>query len=152
MNLLQATADSNTLIQRIGELIDAGRTGAARPLLAAARRMGKPSPDLAQLGARLAFQDGAIEQAEAELDTAITLAPEHIGLRKWRADLRRRLGDLEGATRDAAEAVVLDRHDASAKALLGRLMLQLGRNGDAVACLSEAVAGDPDDPTFREAL
>jgi predicted TPR repeat methyltransferase len=152
MNLLPATADVDSLIQRISELLDTGRVGTARPLLAAARRMTAPSPGLAQLAARIAFQDGAMEQAQQELDLAVTMAPEHAGLRKWRADLRRQMGDLDGATRDAAEAVILDRRDPGAKALLGAMMLQLGRAPEAVACLAEAVAGDPVDPAFREAL
>lgn len=152
MNLLETTAEAGSLVQRINEMIDAGRTGAARPLLAAARRMTAPSPDLAQLASRIAFQDGALDQAQAELDTAVTLSPEHAGLRKSRADLRQRMGDIEGAARDAAEAVVLDRHDPVAKAMLGTLMVQLGRFGEAVACLAEAVATDPTNASFCEAL
>ena len=66
--------------------------------------------------------------------------PDHPGLRKCRAELRRRRGDLDGAARDAAEAVILDRDDPSAKALLGELLLRFGRTADAVACLTEAVA------------
>lgn len=152
MNLLPATADADTLIQRISELLDTGRVGTARPLLAAARRMTAPSPGLAHLAARIAFQDGAMDLARQELDIAVGMAPEHAGLRKWRADLRRQMGDLDGATRDAAEAVILDPHDPAAKALLGGMMLQLGRAPEAVACLAEAVAGDPADPAFREVL
>ena len=102
MNLLPATADAAALVQRIAELLDTGRIGTARPLLAAARRMSEPSPGLSQLAARIAFQDGALDQAQRELDEAVTLAPDHPGLRKARADLRRQMGDLDGATRDAA--------------------------------------------------
>ncbi|MGE0222029.1 MAG: tetratricopeptide repeat protein [Acetobacteraceae bacterium] len=152
MDTLQATADPNDLIRRVSDLIDAGRTGAARPLLAAARRTAPASAGLSQLAARLAMQDGALEQARSELDAAIATDPEHAGLRKLRADLRHRLGDLDGATRDAAEAVILDRADPNAKALLGMLMLELQRPQDAVACLNEAVAAQPADPACREAL
>ena len=152
MNLLPATADAAALVQRIAELLDTGRIGTARPLLAAARRMSEPSPGLSQLAARIAFQDGALDQAQRELDEAVTLAPDHPGLRKARADLRRQMGDLDGATRDAAEAVILDRHDPAAKAMLGIMMLHLGRNQEAVACLHEAVTADPADPSFCQAL
>lgn len=71
MDMLQATADPNDLIRRVSDMIDAGRTGAARPLLAAARRSIPPSPGLSQLSARLAMRDGALEQARVELDAAV---------------------------------------------------------------------------------
>jgi tetratricopeptide (TPR) repeat protein len=48
--------------------------------------------------------------------------------------------------------VILDRHDSSAKALLGILLLELGRATDAVICLGEAVSTDPAHPGFREGL
>jgi predicted TPR repeat methyltransferase/thioredoxin-like negative regulator of GroEL len=152
MDQLQTTADADALMRRAALLIDAGRSGAARPLLAAARRLAPPSAGLAQLTARLAFQDGAFEQASLDLDAALMNAPENAELRKIRAELRQRLGDVEGAARDAAEAVFLDRHDPIAKALLGALMLQLGRPEEGAACLREAVAARPADPAICEAL
>jgi predicted TPR repeat methyltransferase len=147
-----APPDAAALVQRIAELLDTGRIGTARPLLAAARQMMPPSPGLAQLAARIAYQDGALDVAQRELDDAVALAPDNGGLRKCRADLRRQLGDLDGAARDAAEAVLLDPRDPGAKAQLGVAMLLLGRTADAVACLREAVAADPADPGFCEAL
>lgn len=152
MELLQTTADAAALMRRAATLIDAGRAGAARPLVAAARRLGPPTAGLAHLAAQLALQDGALEQAAADLDEAVAMAPEDAELRKIRAELRQRVGDLEGATRDAAEAVILDQADAVAKALLGVLLLQIGRAGEAAACLHEAVAMRPAEASFREAL
>ncbi len=78
--------------------------------------------------------------------------PDHAGLRKCRAELRLQMDDSEGAAADAAEAVILDNDDPAAKALLGILMLELKRPADAVACLGEAVAIDPGNPTYREGL
>ena len=78
MDMLQATADPNDLIRRVSDMIDAGRTGAARPLLAAARRSIPPSPGLSQLSARLAMRDGALEQARIELDEAVEISPPSI--------------------------------------------------------------------------
>lgn len=152
MDIVQATAGADDLLRRAGMLIDAGRAAAARPLLAAARRMAPGSPDMALLAARLALQDGTPDVACAELDAAIDAAPEHAGLRKLRADMRQRMGDLDGATRDAAEAVILDREDPAAKALLGTLMLEIGRSHDALSCLTEAVRAAPREPAFRGAL
>ena len=152
MDLEHPTIDPDTLMARVADLIDQGRPGAARPLLAAARGLGPPSAGLSVLAARLALSDGALDRAEAELDQALSTGPDHSGLRKVRAELRHRLGDIEGATRDAAEAVILDPRDPAAKALLGMLMLELGRAEEAVACLREAVGNVPRDIPFREAL
>ena len=149
---LQATVDAEALLRRAAALLEAGRTGAAGPLLAAARRLAPADTRIAQLAGRIALQDGRLTLAATELDAAVRLAPQDAQARMLRADLRRSTGDLDGATRDAAEAVLLDRHDPTAKALLGALLLELGRATEAVACLREAVAGRPGDPAFREAL
>jgi predicted TPR repeat methyltransferase len=152
MEKLQTTASADLLTGRLASLIDAGRLGAARPLLSAVRQLSSPSPRLAELAARLAMREGRLDLAQTELDEAVAQAPEHIGLRKCRADLRMQMNDREGAAADAAEAVILDSSDPVAKALLGILMLELGRSEDAIACLGEAVAGDPTNPHYREGL
>jgi len=146
------TIDADALMLRVGQLIDQGRPGAARPLLAAARGLVEPSSGLSVLAARLALSDGRFEGAEAELDRALDAEPDHPELRKCRAELRCQLGDLEGAARDAAEAVCIDRHDPVAKALLGVLLHQLGRDDDAISCLIEAVDSAPLNVAYREAL
>jgi predicted TPR repeat methyltransferase len=152
MEFARETVDASTLMERVAQLLDQGRPGAARPLLAAARGLTQPSAGLSVLAARLALSDGKLDNAEAELDQAISAEPDHPGLHKIRAEVRRRLGDIDGATRDAAEAVILGHNDPVAKALLGELLLQLGRPADAVACLTEAVASVPRDIIFRELL
>ncbi len=152
MDMIEVTADVETLCARAARLIDTRRTGAARPLLSAARRLSPPTPELALLAARLAAADGAFDQAISELDNGIAASPGHAGLRKCRADVRSRTGDAEGAARDAAEAVILDPHDPQAKAILGAALLELGRTADAVACLSEAVTAVPANAIFRETL
>ncbi len=152
MDMVHATADPLVLVRRVGALIEAGRCGAAGPLLAAARQWIEPSPELSQLAARLAETQGALDLARSELDAAIADAPAHVALRKQRASLCQRTGDFDRAARDAAEAVVLDPADADAKALLGGAMLSLGRTADARTCLAEACAAVPDNSAFREAL
>jgi predicted TPR repeat methyltransferase len=152
MEQVHATVDPHDLIRRVAALIQAGQTGAARPLLVAARRINGPSAGLSHLAAMLALREGTVDEAREDLDLAIAQTPNHPGLRKCRAELRHRIGDVEGATRDAAEAVILDRADPVAKALLGTLMLELGRTAEALSCLGEAVRGQPADPAFREAL
>jgi predicted TPR repeat methyltransferase len=152
MDMIDVTADAGALCDRVARFIATGRPGAARPLLAAARGLGPPSPRLAVLGARLAMGEGAWDDAKSGLDGAIADWPSDAGLRKCRADVRGRTGDREGAVRDAAEAVIIDRHDMAAKAILGVALLDLGRAADAVACLSEAVAAAPSDHQYRQAL
>jgi predicted TPR repeat methyltransferase len=152
MDMFKVTADADALRNRAAQLIDAGRIAAARPLLAAAQAMAPPSAELALVAARIAMASGALDEALQELNDAITVAPAHAGLRKCRAGLRQRMGDLDGAARDAAEAVIFDRSDPDAKAILGVTMVDLGRLADAVACLAEAVAGAPRNLDYRETL
>lgn len=152
MHIARPTATPDALIARVCALIDAGRCGAASPLLAAARQVSAPSSELNLLAARLAEGLGDDAAARAELDRAIDLAPQHAGLRKQRAALWQRLGDADRAARDAAEAVVIAPADADAKALLGSAMLTLGRPREAVACLAEAAQARPNDAALREAL
>jgi predicted TPR repeat methyltransferase len=152
MNLIHVTADAEALCRRAAQLIDAGRLDTARPLLAAARALAPSSSELVLASARLNLGAGNWVQALQELDGGITNAPEHAGLRKCRADLRQRMGDFEGAARDAAEAVIADRNDPHAAAVLGAAMLDLGRTTDAVACFTEALTRAPTDLNFRQAL
>jgi predicted TPR repeat methyltransferase len=140
------------LMKRVEQLIEQGRPGAARPLLAAVRGLAPPSSELSALAARLALSDGSIDNVAADLDVAVDADPLHAGLRLCRAEVRRRLGDLEGAARDASEAVILDRDDPAAKALLGELLLLLDRTAHAVACLAETVAAAPRQIVYRELL
>ena len=152
MELLTPATDAAALTRRLSQMIDAGHTGAARPLLAAVRRLAPPSADLAQLAARLALRDGKLDQAQDELDRAVEDAPGHAGLRRHRAELRRMTGDAAGAVQDAAEAVILDRANPEGKALLGVLLADLGRFEEAVSCLREALSAAPANPAIYEAL
>jgi predicted TPR repeat methyltransferase len=152
MDMIHVTAGADALRDRAAQLIEAGRIGAAKPLLAAARALAPPSAELTLVGARMAMAGGAWEAAIQELDPGIAAAPFHAGLRKCRADARQRIGDHEGAARDAAEAVCIEPGDPQAKAILGAAMLGLGRTVDAAACLAEAVAAAPREVGYREAL
>jgi predicted TPR repeat methyltransferase/thioredoxin-like negative regulator of GroEL len=152
MDSIHVTADADSLHARAAQLIKAGRFGAAKPLFAAAQALAPPSPELTLTGARIAMGLGAWDEAMIQLDSGIADAPTHAGLRKCRADVRRRMGDREGAARDAAEAVINDPADPKAKAILGSAMLNLDRTADAIACLAEAMRGDPGDIDTRSTL
>lgn len=140
------------LFARAAEFVDSGRFGAARPLLAAIRRLAPASPRLAEFDSVLALKEGRLAEARESLDQAILAWPDQAGLRKCRADARRQLGDLVGAAQDAAEAVLLDPSDPNAKAILGVALLGLGHAKEARACLEEVVAARPSNPLFALAL
>jgi predicted TPR repeat methyltransferase len=152
MEKLQTTTNADLLTSRLASLIDAGRLGAARPLLAAVRRLEPSSLRMAMISARLAMCEKRFDLAQEELDEGVARWPDHAGLRKCRAELRMQMDDREGAAADAAEAVILDRNDPAAKALLGMLMLELKRPADAIACLTEAVIAEPANPVYCEGL
>ena len=153
MDMVDVSAESGALCRKAALLIDEGRAGAARPLLAAARSLSPDgSPELSLLSAKLFWREGDLDRSLRELDDAIIISPMHPGLRKCRSELHHDMGDLDGATRDAAEAVIADKTDPSAKALLGNMLLELGRTNEAAACLTEAVAAAPAEFAYREAL
>jgi predicted TPR repeat methyltransferase len=151
MELLDDAVDPETLTRRADELLGAQRVGAARTLMAAAQRLAPRTQHGASLAARLEMRGGNLSASVAALGQAIAVAPR-AELFMLRADARWQLGDRSGAAGDAAEAVILDRNDPAAKALLGVLMIELGRPEDAVRCLAEAVEAEPANPAFREGL
>ena len=59
MDTIHVTAGADALRDRAAQLIEAGRIGAARPLLAAARALAPPSAELALVCAQLAMATGA---------------------------------------------------------------------------------------------
>jgi predicted Zn-dependent protease len=136
MEQLHATADADALSARISALLDANRPGVARQLLSAMRRLAPRSPVISELAVRVAVGEGHPELALAELDAGIAQFPDCASLRRFRADIRLRMDDRIGALADAADAVILDRNDPAAKALLGVLLLEHRRTKDALACLN----------------
>jgi len=147
-----AKPDATVLLTRTRTLIDAGRLVAARPLLAALGRLDPSPARLAELTARLMMREGRVAPALDVRDAAIAHAATDTTLRKLRVDARLQTGDLPGAATDAAEAVVLDRSDPDAKALLGTLLIELGHFDDAATCLQEALADHPTNASYWLAL
>jgi predicted TPR repeat methyltransferase len=145
-------ADPSLLIRRVRQMVALGRTHAARPLVAALRAASEPSVELSELEARLLLREGRPADAIAELDRALAAAPDAFGLRICRADARMQANDAVGAAADAAEAVVLDRTSAEAKAMLGIALIETDHIDDALICLREAVAAQPGHPAFRQGL
>lgn len=150
------TATQEQIGGRAESLLRQGRVLAARPLVAALGRMQAAPDRLADLRARLAILEGRLGDATAELDCAIAAmaggGPRLAPLYRLRADVRIRGGDWAGAAADAADAVIADRTDPLSKALLGVTLTELGRHEDAIACLSEAIAGAPLTVAYHTAL
>lgn len=152
METLVTTANAEALTERVAALLSANRPTAARHLMSAVRRLAPPSPQIAELAARIALAEGALDQALDELNTAVVQFPADASLRKRRADTLLRKGYPQASLADAAEAVVLDRSDPTSKALLGVLLLEVGRPQEAAACLSEALAAEPTNPSYHQGL
>ncbi len=141
-----------TLLARARTLVASGRPDAARPLLAAVRRLGGDVDEADGLEARLLTQAGRLADALAVLDPAIERAPAHASLRLIRAETRLAGGDPQGAAQDAAEAVIAEPDNPRAKATLGITLADLQCFGPAIACLADALRASPDHPGFRVAL
>jgi len=135
--------DPLILAAKIRSLLDRGRPGAARPLVAALRPSGATVELAAELDARLLAAEGRGAEAIAVLDAGLSQTGPSHSLHLARAEQRLLAGDLPGAAADAAEAILLDPRSPAAKALLGRALLQLGHAADALACLDEALAAMP---------
>ncbi len=149
---LQTVAPFDILLDQAAKLIDEGRYQAASPLVSAARALAPDCPRLPILGARLSIQSNDLGKAANDLDIAIALAPLDVALLKCRSGLQQRVGDYEGAARDAAEAVFINPADHESKLLLGQAMMGLGRVLDSITCLADALEAEPTDPRCRQAL
>ncbi len=152
MTGLQTVASFDTLVDRAARFLDDGRHRAASPLVSAARALAPEAPRIALLDARLRIQTNDLGKAANDLDAAIALTPLDAALFKCRSGLRQRVGDYEGAARDAAEAVFIDPADRESKLLLGQAMMGLGRISDSIGCFANALEAEPNDPRCRQAL
>ncbi|MGH7102352.1 MAG: tetratricopeptide repeat protein [Acetobacteraceae bacterium] len=149
MLLETALPDPADLARSARSLLHAGRPGAARPLIAALRRIEPERDGLVLLESELAEAEGRIPDAVAALGAALDARPAAADLLKRRAGLLHQAGEAEAAIRDAADAVIAAPGDAAAKALLGVLLMENGDSSAALACLAEALAADPDNVEFR---
>ena len=115
--------DPAQLARRVQEMIATGRVHAARPLMAALRRLVPPSAQLHDMEARLLLREGRVPEALAELDAGIALDGASVELLISRADARMQAHDVLGAAADASDAVILAPGNGRAKAVLGVVLL-----------------------------
>lgn len=92
---------------------------------------------------KLAIMAGFKRKGLAHLDWAAKAAPKRPYLFAWRAEARRRLGDLKGARSDAKRALALDRRHGVAWTTLAAVERVSGRPGEALKAAKRAVACAP---------
>jgi len=147
-----AGLDPHALARRAREMIHSGRMTAARSLLSALRQLDWDRPTLDELDARILLAQGDYTGVVTAMDQAVERAPAVAALRLCRADARMHCGDTIGAAADAAEAVCLDPGHAGAKAVLGIVLIELGRLEEAMLCLREAIQQEPLAASYWQAL
>jgi tetratricopeptide (TPR) repeat protein len=92
------------------------------------------------------LQEGRLEEAEADLTRAITLAPSDPDLWEFRGQLRAVRGAHDQAVEDFTGALALDPSQAHSWGKRAESRLALGRGDEALSDLSRAIelgAGDP---------
>lgn len=92
---------------------------------------------------KLAIMAGRRAEGLAHLDWAVKAAPARPYLRAWRAEARRRLGDLAGARVDAERALALDRRHAVAWTTLAAVLRAQGRAAEALRAARRAARCSP---------
>jgi predicted TPR repeat methyltransferase len=128
-------------------------------LLLALRRQAPQTAELSLLEARLLMAEGQIPPAIRVLDAAIAAAaaasagsPAGANLAEMyllRGEIQVGLGEVGAALEDTAAAVMLDASATMPKLRLGVLLIEVGRFDEAIACLREAVASEPDPAALR---
>ncbi|MDE2198499.1 MAG: methyltransferase domain-containing protein [Rhodospirillales bacterium] len=147
-----AHADPDVVAGHVRSLIDQGRLAAARPLLAALPHLGCARDSCIELEARFLVREGRAAEAVLVLDDGIAAYPDGAALHLCRGDARAQGGDMAGAARDAADAIILDPGNVKAKAMLGAVLIELDRPAEARICLAAAVAQNPGVAAYGLAL
>ncbi|HEY0908806.1 MAG TPA: tetratricopeptide repeat protein [Bradyrhizobium sp.] len=146
------SCDGSRLLALVEPLIDEGRLVAARHMLNAALALTPSGAHSWEIEARLLLLEGSIGDALLLLDQAVAHAPDALAARLRRSSARMKKGDQHGALLDAAECVLQAPGVPFPKALLGVLLWQADRSPEALSCLRDAVASNPADPGFLQAL
>jgi Flp pilus assembly protein TadD len=133
-------------------LLDRGRVGEARDVLAAAIAGGPESAAAHSLMGLILHQLGDFSGCERELRQAVRLAPDDCAAEFALASICFRLGKEAEAEVAALRAVSKGMDDAHAHILLGRILGKQGRFGEAQAAWRKAVRRDPASPQAQREL
>lgn len=101
--------------------------------------------------AQMAIRERDLPGALRDYDAVLVHEPEHLGALYGRAHLRRGAKDLAGSTADLARALALDPdRPAGRLSTYAAQLLELGRESEALAAITQAVEGFGPDPVDGE--
>jgi Flp pilus assembly protein TadD len=133
-------------------LLDRGRSGEAREVLAQAIAGGLDAAPLRSLMGLILHQLGDLAGCARELRHAVRLAPDDGAAQFALAAICHRLGDEADAETATRRAIALGMDDVHSYQLLGRILNKQGRFGEAEAAYRNAVRRDPSSPQAQREL
>lgn len=133
-------------------LLERGRAGEARDVLAAAMAGGLDGAPVRSLMGFILHQLGDIPGCARELKEAVRLAPDDGAAQFALASISFRLGDEEQAEAATRRAIVLGMDDSHSATLLGRILTRQGRLAEAEAAWRAAVRFNPASPQAQREL
>jgi tetratricopeptide (TPR) repeat protein len=139
-------------LRRARLLLDQGRSGEARNVLAEAIAGGLDGAHIRSLMGLILHQLGDLPGCERELRHAVRLAPGDGAAEFALASITYRLGDEAEAEAAVRRAIVKGMDDVHSYLLLGRLLNKRGRFGEAEAAYRTAVRLDPSSPQAQREL
>ncbi|HQT85232.1 MAG: hypothetical protein B7Z58_08555 [Acidiphilium sp. 37-64-53] len=143
---------SASLVLRVRSLVSRGQINAAALLLPTLQKLCPDHADLVLIKVEIAVARGNIADAKAAIDQSLADSPNSAPLLLLRARLNFQNRDMVGAALAAADSVIADPANASAKSVLGQALLELGQTEQAAICLRDALADLPTDMPSLTAL
>ena len=133
-------------------LLDRGRAGEARDLLAQAIASGIGGAHVHGLMGLILQQLGDLSGCEREVRHAVRLAPDDSAAQFALASISHRLGNDAEAEAATRRAIANGMDDVRSYQLLGRILYKQGRFGEAEAAYRQAVRSDPSSPQAQREL
>ncbi len=133
-------------------LLERGRAGEARDVLAAAMAGGLDGAPCRSLMGFILHQLGDIAGCARELKEAVRLAPDDGGAQFALASISFKLGDEAEAEAATRRAIALGLDDSPCASLLGRILTKQGRFSEAESSWRKAVRFNPASPQAQREL
>ena len=133
-------------------LLERGRAGEARDVLAAAMAGGLDGAPCRSLMGFILHQLGDIPGCARELKEAVRLAPDDGAAQFALASISFRLGDEADAEAATRRAIALGLDDVHSASLLGRILTKQGRFAEAEGAWRKAVQRNPASPQAQREL
>jgi Flp pilus assembly protein TadD len=145
-------ASSKDALDRAGYLLDRGRPGEARQVLAEAIAGGLDAAPLHSLLGLVLHQLGDFSGCARELREAVRLAPQDGAAEFALASICFRLGQEEEAEAATRRAIAKGMDDVHSHLLLGRILTRQSRFGEAETAWRAAIRRDPSSPQGQREL